>query len=58
MCSDDPMGAAIGAADVITCNNFLVIGQGVWILWEVEDCHLPSTKPVAVNAMLALLRSP
>jgi len=52
------MGAAIGAADVITCNNFLVIGQGVWILWEVEDCHLPSTKPVAVKAMLALLRSP
>jgi len=26
-----------------------VIGQGVWILWGVENCHLPLTKPVAVN---------
>jgi len=26
-----------------------VIGQGVWILWWVENCHLPLTKPVAVN---------
>jgi len=23
----------VGAADVITSNKFLVIGQGVWILW-------------------------
>jgi len=33
----------------------LVIGQGVWILWGVENCHLPLTKPVAVNTGLALL---
>ena len=26
-------GTAVGAADVITCTNFLVIGKGVWILW-------------------------
>jgi len=31
-----------------------VIGQGVWILWGVENCHLPLTKPVAVNTGLAL----
>jgi len=31
----------------------LVIGQGVWILWGVENCHLPLTKPVAVNTGLA-----
>ena len=49
---------AVGAADVITCTSFLVIGQGVWILWEVENCHLPLTKPVAVNTGLALPRSP
>jgi len=35
-----------------------VIGQGVWILWGVENCHLPLTKPVAVNTGLALPRSP
>jgi len=39
------------AADVITCTNFLVIGQGVWILW---GCHLSLTKPVAVDTGLAL----
>jgi len=27
----------------------VVIGQGVFILWGVENCHLPLTKPVAVN---------
>ena len=51
-------GAAVGTADVITCTNFLVIGQGVFILWGVEYCHLPLTKPVAVNTGLALPRSP
>ena len=45
----DGFGVAIGAADVITCTNFLVIGEGVWILWGVENCHLPLTKPVAVT---------
>ena len=35
-----------------------MIGQGVWILWGVENCHLPLTKPVAVNTGLALPRSP
>jgi len=35
-----------------------VIGQGVWILWGVENCHLPLTKPVALNTGLALPRSP
>jgi len=51
-------GAAVGVADVITCTKFLVIGQGVFILWGVENCHLPFTKPVAVNTGLALPRSP
>jgi len=37
--------------------QFLVISQGVWILW-VEHCHLKLTKPVAVNTGLALPRSP
>jgi len=36
----------------------LVIGQGVFILWGIENCHLPLTKPVAVNTGLALPRSP
>ena len=35
-----------------------MIGQGVFILWGVENCHLPLTKPVAVNTGLALPRSP
>jgi len=35
-----------------------VIGLGVFILWGVENCHLPLTKPVAVNTGLALPRSP
>jgi len=52
------LGAAIGAADLITCTIFLVIGQRVWILWGVENCHLPLAKPVAVNTGLALPRSP
>ena len=30
----------------------------VWILWGVENCRLPLTKPVAVNTGLALPRSP
>jgi len=28
-----------------------VIGQGVWILWGVENCHLPLTKPVAIKPL-------
>ena len=51
-------GAAVGTADVITCTNFLVIGQGVFILWGVKNCHLSLTKPVTVNTGLALPRSP
>ena len=35
-----------------------MIGQGVFILCGVENCHLPLTKPVAVNTGLALPRSP
>ena len=38
--------------------NFLVIGQGVWILWGVEICTLSLTKPVAINIGLALPRDP
>jgi len=37
---------------------FLGIGQGVFILWGVENCRLPLTKPVAVNTGLALLLQP
>jgi len=29
--------------------DFLLIGWGLWILCGVEHCHLPLTKPVAVN---------
>ena len=66
MCPEAPrrrictkFGTAVWVADVITiATNFLVIGQGVWILWGVENCHLPLTKPVAVNTGLALPRSP
>jgi len=34
-----------------------VIGWGVSILWGVENCPFPLTKPVAVNTGLALPRS-
>jgi len=37
--------------------NFLVIGWGVSILWGVENCPFPLTKPVAVNTGLELPRS-
>ena len=33
------------------------MGWGVSILWWVENCHFPLTKPVAVNTGLALPRS-
>jgi len=36
--------------------NILVIGWGVSILWGVENCPFPLTKPVAVNTGLALPR--
>jgi len=29
-------GTAIGAAEVIICTNFMVIRQGVWILWGLK----------------------
>ena len=65
ICPEPPCGriytnfsTAMGVTNVIISNNFLLIGQRVWILWGVENCHLPLTKPVAVNTGLALPRSP
>ena len=29
-----------------------MIGQGVWILWGVENCPLPLTKPVTVQPVM------
>jgi len=57
ICQEAPRGrictkfaTAVGVADVITSNNFFVIGQGVRILWGgVKNCPLPLTKPVAVG---------
>jgi len=47
-------GAAAGAADVITCTKFFGDrSRGVYYV-VVENCHLPLTKPVAVNTGLAL----
>jgi len=40
-----------------TVTNFLVIGQGVWVLSGIKNCRRPLTKPVAVNTVLALPRS-
>ena len=42
------LGAAIGAADLITCTNFLVIGQRVWILWgsKIAISHWQSQSPL------------
>ena len=51
-------GTAVGVADVITSNKFFGDGEGMWILCGVQNCHLPVTKPVAVNTGLALPRSP
>jgi len=51
---------AVGAADVITCTKFFGDrSRGVDSV-GVENCHLPLTKPVAVNSNtgLALPRSP
>jgi len=42
-------GAAVGTADVITCTNFLVIGQGVFILCggsKIATSHLHSRSPL------------
>jgi len=51
-------GAAVGAADVIICTKFFGDrSRGVESV-GVESCHLPLTKPVAVNTRLALTRSP
>jgi len=50
-------GAAVGAADVITCAKFFGDRlRGVDSV-GVENCHLPLTKPVAVNTGLSLPRS-
>ena len=43
--------------NALLATNFLVIGQGVWILWWVKDYPLPLTKPVAFNTGQALPRS-
>jgi len=52
-------GAAVGAADVITCTKFFGDwSRGVYSVGGGENCHLPLTKPVAVNTGLALPRSP
>jgi len=51
-------GTAVGAADIITSTNlFGDRSRGVDSV-GVENCHLPLTKPVAVNTGLALPRSP
>ena len=55
----DGFGVAIGAADVITCTNFLVIGEGVWILWGGgRKLPSPIDKASRRNTGLALPRSP
>jgi len=52
------IGVAVGAADVITFTKFFgVRSRGVYSV-GVENCHLPLTKPVAVNTGLAVPRSP
>jgi len=49
---------AVGAADVITCTTFFGDqSRGVDSV-GVENCHLPLTKPVAINTGLALPCSP
>ena len=51
-------GAAVGTANVIACTKFFSWSvKGVYSA-GVENCHLPLTKPVAVNTGLALPRSP
>ena len=64
MCPEAPcglictsFGTAVGIADVITCDNFFDDRLRVSILWGVENCPFPLTKPVAVNTGLALPRS-
>ena len=63
ICQEAPRGrictkfaTAVGVADVITSNNFLVIGQGVRILWGGQK--LPSPIDKASRRWLALPRSP
>jgi len=51
-------GAAVEVAAVLAYTTFLMLGHGMFILWGGEKCHLPLTKPVAVNTGLALPRSP
>ena len=64
MCPEAPrgrictsFGTAVGVADVITCYKFFGDRLRVSILWGVENCHFPLTKPVAFNTWLALPRS-
>ena len=48
----------VGVDDLITSNKFFGDrSRGVDSV-GLENCHLPLTKPVAVNTGLALLRSP
>ena len=47
-------GAAVRVADMITCDKFFGDRlRGVDSV-GIENCHLPLTKPVAVNTGLAL----
>ena len=65
ICPETPRGrictkfvTAVEAADIITCTNFSGDrSRGVDSV-GVETCHLPLTKPVAVNTGLALPRRP
>jgi len=48
---------SVAVNSVYKLQFFTFIGLGVSILWGVENCHFPLTKPVAVNTGLALPRS-
>ena len=50
------LGAAVGTADVITCAKFFGGRSRCVYSVGVENCHLPLTKPVAVNTGLAAAR--
>ena len=51
-------GTAIGVTCVITSNKFFGDQSRGCGFCGVKYCHLPLTKPVAVNTGLALPRSP
>ena len=48
---------SVAVNSVYKLQFFTFIGLGVSILWGVENCHFPLTKPVAVNTGLTLPRS-